>query len=435
MRVNTKTINRLRTAEGAPAVPTDAITALRRAVSSCLLWERNFYEDGIAIADRIRALADKVPVADVAALAIEARTTMNLRHVALWLTLSVIDRRLGADFDTATLIDRVCRRADEPGELLALYWKDGRKAVPSAMKRGLARAMLRFDAYALGKYNRATQVSMKDVLRIVHPKAANDDQAAMLGRLIDGSLESPDTWEVALSAGADKRETFERLLRDGKLGYLALLRNLRNMDQAGVSDDLVRDAILARVGARTVLPFRYVAAARVVPRFEPWIDQALCAAIADMPTLAGRTIVLVDVSGSMDAKLSGKSDLTRLDAAAALASVIHGDVRVFTFSEHVREVPPRRGMAGVEAVIRSQPHMGTYLGKAVAQVNVLAHDRLIVLTDEQSHDAVGSPKAKHAYMINVASSENAVGHGDWTRISGFSESVLTWIGEVEGRAD
>lgn len=431
MRTNIRPVNVLRTYEGAPAIPQKGMAALRRLVSSCLLFEREFYVDGQSIADRIREVAATVPVNEVAALAVEARTEMNLRHVALWLTLSVIDRKLGAAFDTASLIADVCRRADEPGELLAMYWKDGRKPLPAAMKRGLAKAMLRYDEYQLSKYDRDAAVRLRDVLRIAHPRAANDDQAATFGKLLSGTLAAADTWEVALSGGADRKTAFERLLREGKLGYLALLRNLRKMDEVGVDPELVREAVLARRGARSVLPFRYVAAARAAPRYEPWLDEALCAAVSEMPVLGGETIVLVDVSGSMDSPLSKKSDMTRLDAAATLASIVHGNVRVFTFSQYVKEVPARRGMAGVEAVRRSQAHLGTYLGKAVAEVNRLPHDRLIVVTDEQSHDAVGSPKAKHAYMINVASTERAVGHGSWTRISGFSENVLAWIHATE----
>lgn len=431
MRMNTKPKNTLRTFEGAPAVQTSGMLALRRAVSSCLLWEDQFYEDGVAIADRIRTLAGQVPLHDLASLAVEVRTQMNLRHVALWLTLALIDRKAGPSVDTASVIADVCRRADEPAELLAMYWEKGRKPLPAAMKRGLAKAMLRFDAYGLGKYDRAGKVRMRDVVRMTHPKAANDEASAAIGRLLAGTLEAPDTWEVALSAGGSKKDEFERLLRAGKLGYMALLRNLRGMDQAGVDADLIRDAILARKGAHVVLPFRYVAAARAAPRFEPWLDEALCAAIEDLPVLGGETIVLVDVSGSMNDKLSGKSDMTRRDAASTLASVIHGKVRVFSFSDEVKEVPARRGMAGVDAISRSQRHNGTYLGKAVDQVSRLAHDRLIVITDEQSADRVNAPKAKHAYMINVASSERAIGHGPWTRISGFSESVLSWIHATE----
>jgi 60 kDa SS-A/Ro ribonucleoprotein len=141
---------------------------------------------------------------------------------------------------------------------------------------------------------------------------------------------------------------------------------------------------------------------------------------------------LVDVSGSMDIKLSAKSDLTRMDAAASLAAIFPGsDVRLFSFSERVVEVPPRRGMAGIDEITRSQPHGGTYLGRAVAHMNGLSVDRLVAITDEQSHDYVPQPEMKHAYMINVASNKNGVGYGRWTHVDGFSENVIRFMREIE----
>lgn len=279
-------------------------------------------------------------------------------------------------------------------------------------------------------------IKLRDVLFMVHAKPQDDVQAALWKRLADKTLTTPDTWEVALSSGADKKETFTRLLQEEKLGYLALLRNLRNMMAAGVNEKLVREAILARKGAKRVLPFRYIAAARACPQMEPALDQALLASIAELPILQGKTIVLVDVSGSMNAPLSNKSDLTRMDAGCALASIIPGDVRMFSFSDRLVEVrligvQPRRGMAGIDALRTSQQWHRTYLGKAVTQINQLPHDRLIVITDEQSHDTVPSPTASRAYMINVASSKHGVGYGAWTHMDGFSESVLRWIVEFE----
>lgn len=156
MRTNNRPVNRLRTHAGAPAVPQSALAQLRRTVSSCLLWEDEFYENGVSVAKRIQELAARVPVDQIARLAVETRSQGKLRHVSLWLTLSVIERRLGAGFDTAALIEQVCRRADEPGELLAMYWKDGRRPIPSAMRRGLGRALGKFDEYQLAKYGRFT---------------------------------------------------------------------------------------------------------------------------------------------------------------------------------------------------------------------------------------------------------------------------------------
>lgn len=279
------------------------------------------------------------------------------------------------------------------------------------------------------------QVTLRDVMFLCHPKPKDEAQAALWKRLVAGELKTPDTWEVALSGGADKKETFERLIVQRKLGYLALLRNLRNMAEAGCDPDLVRAAIIARKGgAERVLPFRYVAAARAAPQFEPALDQALCEAIGDIEPLPGKTLILVDVSGSMDTKLSGKSDLTRIDAAATLAAIFPGDCRVVTFSNSHVEVPPRKGMAGVDAIKRSQPHSGTYLAKAVTLANAGEWgrwDRLIVITDEQATDGRTVEPNGRGYLVNVASYQNGVGYGKWKHVDGFSEHVLRWIAEVE----
>lgn len=402
---------------------------LRRTVLACLLFENQFYESGALIADRIKSLSAKVPVDVVAGLASEARTVHGLRHVPL-LLLAESAKRGGRVVGNA--IAATIKRPDELAEFLAVYWRRGKVPLSKQVKIGLAAAFTKFDAYSLAKYNRDSAIKLRDVLFMVHAKPKDDEQAATWKELIDGTLQPPDTWEVALSGGADKRATFERLLREEKLGYLALLRNLRNMVLSFVDTDLIRDAILARRGAQLVFPFRYVAAARACPMLETYIDQALSEAISELPVFSGRTAVLVDVSGSMIDPLSQKSDMRRIDAACALASVIHGDIRMFSFSDNVVEVPPRRGMAGVDALLNSQPYRGTRLGAAVAEINkAVPHERLIVITDEQSSDHVVAPVAKRAYMINVGANRNGIGYGKWTHIDGFSEGVIRWMSAFE----
>lgn len=436
MRSNTKPAAPLgHTAEGALAAPMSAEQALRRSVMSCLLWEAEFYEDGEEIAARIVRLAGELPTAIVAALAIEVREVANLRHVSL-LLLSALAKSGKGDAVVASTIERVIQRADELSELIAVHARVNgvapsavKKTLSAQMKKGLARAFNKFDEYALAKYDRASAVRLRDVLFLVHAKPKDAEQDALWKRLVANELTVPDTWEVQLSGGADKKTTFERLIREGNLGYFALLRNLRNMAEAGCDADLVKTAIVARAnGAHRVLPFRYIAAARAAPQYEPAIDQALCESIAEMPILPGKTVILVDVSGSMDTKLSGKSDMKRIDAAAGLAAIWAGDVRLFTFSQELVEVPARRGMAGVDAIVRSQPHGGTYLGKALEKINKkVRYDRLIVITDEQSHDRVPDPTGARAYLINVASNRRGVGYGKWNHIDGFSEGILRFI--------
>jgi len=133
----------------------------------------------------------------------------------------------------------------------------------------------------------------------------------------------------------------------------------------------------------------------------------------------------------MNSPVSGKSDMTRMDAAATLASIFPGRARIFTFSDALVEVPQRPGMAGVAVIKNSQHHSGTQLGAAIERTKQIGKfDRMIVITDEQSRDTVGGPSGR-GYVINVASNRNGVGYGDWTRIDGFSENVLRFIREIE----
>lgn len=428
-RLNTRNRFTETTHEGAPAKRINAEQALRRSVMSCLLWEKEFYEDGEEIAKRILRLAGEVDPVTLAQVAAEARHKMHLRHAPLLLLTALCKHGSGTDLVSRT-IAHVVARADELGELLSIYQSINGKDAPLSkqLKLGLGKALAKFDEYQLAKYNRDADVKLRDVMFLVHPKPVGRKQTSLWKRLAADELKTPDTWEVGLSAGKDKTKTFTRLLKEGKLGYLALLRNLRNMVDAGVDAELIKSAILAREGAQRVLPFRYVAAARACPQMEPTLDEALSEAIAGMPPFDGKTVVLVDVSHSMSAPLSARSDMTRMDAAATLASIIHGNLRVFSFSNDLVEVPARRGMAGVDAIKRSQPHANTYLGRAVDHINrTVKHDRLIVVTDEQSHDPVPGPKAERAYMINVASTKNGVGYGAWTHIDGWSENVLRYI--------
>jgi len=421
-----------RTHEGAPARNISNELQLRRSVLACLLWEAQFYEDGVEIAGRIAELVQKVEAEKVAALAIEAREKMKLRHTPLLLVREMA-RHASHRALVAETLARVIQRADELAEFVAIYWKDGRVPLSAQVKKGLAAAFPKFDEYALAKYDRGGPIKLRDVLFLAHAKPRDEAQAEVWKRLIAGELAVPDTWEVALSSGANKREAWERLLREQKLGALALLRNLRNIRDADVDERLVLAALGAMNTAR-VLPFRFLAAARYAPQWEETLEQAMLKCVAGQDKLAGKTIVLVDVSGSMTAPLSRQSEMQRTDAAYGLAVLLHeiGEkVAVFSFSDKLVEVPARRGFALRDAIDASQRHNGTQLGSAVEELNRKhSYDRLIVISDEQAHDSVPGPKGK-GYVINVASYKNGVGYGKWTHIDGWSESVVEYIRTLE----
>ena len=309
------------------------------------------------------------------------------------------------------------------------------------MKKGLAAAFGKFDEYALAKYDRAGAVRLRDVLFLSHARPVDEAQAALWKRLAENELATPDTWEVALSAaghgeGADKKAVWERLLAERKLGALALLRNLRNLHTAGVSDELVT-AALAELKTDRVLPFRFLAAARNAPQWEDALEAAMFRALEGRAgKFAGHTVLVVDVSGSMESAISGRSEMRRTDAAYGLAILLREmaeRVTIYTFSEVAKRVPSRRGMALRDALDQSQAHGGTYLGAALKQIEAEVRegwDRLVVITDEQSHDSVPAPRGK-GYVINVASNRNGVGYGEWTHIDGWSEAVVDYVAELE----
>jgi hypothetical protein len=393
---------------------------------ACMLWENTFYESGVDIADRIAQLIPKVDSEAVRDMAIEARTDMKLRHAPL-----LVARELAREKENAPLIrdllKKIIQRPDEMTEFLAIYNKDGKQPLSGQLKKGLADAFPKFDAYQLAKYNRDGEYKLRDVMFLSHPKPKDKEQEATWKKLVDGTLEPPDTWEVALSSGADKKEAWTRLLSEQKLGGMALLRNLRNMHQAGVDENLVFYA-LENMKVGRILPFRFIAAAQQVPQWENEIEPPMMKAMEGIEALPGRTVLLIDRSASMGSYLSGRSKMRRYEAACGLAIMAREMMErgvIYTFADITHLVPNRRGFALVDAM--GKPYNGTMLGAAVAEINInVEYDRLIVITDEQSHDRVPDPKGR-GYMVNVGVYENGVGYGKWTHIDGWRESILRFI--------
>lgn len=453
------------TANGARATNIPPLAQLRRTVSTCLLWENDAFEDGESIAVRIASLVRVCSPPDIAALALEVRSQLNLRHVPLLLLRELACHPDRARFPqvVSQALAATIQRPDEIPEFLRIYWKDGRRPISKQVKRGLAWALKKFNEYSISKYKaEGTELSIRDVMFLVHAKPKDSYERhvkadrkrektygpavggvhdlrpheALYNRIAEKKLVTPDTWETQLSAGADKRATFTRLILQDKLGYMALLRNLRNMNDAGVDHSLINAAIRARQGgADKVLPFRFIMAARSAMPFFSALDDAMQANMAEMPRLPGRTLVLVDNSGSMyQAKVSAKSDMDRADAAQGVAVIARGiceHARVFSFSTgRPVEIPAYKGLALPEAINRATMHGGTELGAAVMYLNSLPHDRIIVISDEQTSDPVPAP-AGLGYMINVASAKNGVGYGPWVHIDGWSDAVIRFIADSE----
>jgi hypothetical protein len=442
MRTNTAVLsNPIFTHEGAKAVQISPELQLRRLTLATMLFEDQFYVDGKTISEQVLEAAKHVDSNKVAQLAIECREQQKLRHMPLFLVRSLAKRK---DVDGSLVADtlaRVIQRADELAEFLALYWADqpGKKTLSAQVKKGLAKAFNKFSAYDLAKYNQDNAVKLRDVLFLSHAKPKDEEQEAVWKQLVNGTLPPASTWEVALSAGEEKKTeeqkkaVWESKLAENQLGALALLRNLRNMQEAGVDISNIRKALL-NIKTERVLPFRFIAAARYAPKLEQELEAGMMKCLKEQEKLTGKTILLIDVSGSMEAQISGKSEITRMDAAcgvAMLAREICSDCVVYTFSSQCVLVPARRGFALRDAIVNSLPHGSTYLERALQHINSReGYDRIIVFTDEQAHDGIASPKGK-GYVINVASNKNGLGYREWTHIDGWSEACINFIRELE----
>lgn len=430
MRTNVFNSTSVFTHEGAKSSNISPLQRLKRISLACMLWEDSFYVDGKKSAEILEETCEKVDKSKIVEVALDAHNKGLLRHLPLYLIIQALKKSAKCK----DAIYEICSRPDQMTELLSMWWKNGKKPLPAQLKKGLAKAFTRFDEYQLSKYNRNAPVKLRDVLFMCRPKPLNDAQDALWKRLIDNKLAIAETWETKLSAGNDKKESFQELLKKGKLGKLAIVRNIRNMAESGVSKELVEKELMKK--SRPILPFQFIAAAKAYPKWEDIIDVAMIQSCENKEKLTGKTIILVDVSGSMDEKLSSKSEMTRLEAACGIAILLREiceNVEIATFSVQFTKVPNRRGMALKDAIINSQMHAGTYLSVALRHVINIRTDRLIVITDEQTHDTPPiMPYVHKGYIINVGTYQNGIyNNNKWLTITGFSEAVIDYIIEVE----
>ncbi|WP_017536568.1 TROVE domain-containing protein [Nocardiopsis alba] len=461
-----------RTHEGAPGFARDTKGELFLLAVANMVGENTFYESAGERDDRFRNLVHQVAVTDpvwLTGMIGWLRNEANMRTASVVAALEGAKARVDAKAHghSRQMVDAALRRADEPGEALA-YWTSryGRR-LPKPVKRGIADAAARlYDERSMLKYDTATKgFRFSDVLNLVHASPAADkpwqgtlfsyaherrhnrgtspdpDMLPTLARNTvfaervetDPSLLlAPDelkaaglTWESALSlAGGrvDKARLWEALIPS--MGYMALVRNLRNFDQAGVSDE-VAERVAARlsdpeqVARSRQLPMRFLSAYRAAPslRWGHALEKALKASLGNVPELGGRTLVLVDRSGSMQAPLSARSDLNRADAAAIFGSALAmrcEDTDLVEFGTGSAPVALERGDSLLRVIERFQWMGGTNTARAVRE-HFRKHDRVVIVTDEQAHHSRGGgpteqvPASVPVYTWNLAGYR--YGHG------------------------
>ncbi len=330
---------------GGKAFRLSAEMELYTAVVSSMLQD-SYYEKADDRLARIQKLVPQVAPEFVAKLAIYTREQMHLRSVPLVLIGELAKVHRGDNLVSHT-IERVVSRPDEITELLAYYQLTNQRTdtkklgkLSKQIQKGLAMSFNRFDGYQFAKYNRNASVTLKDALFLVHPKAKDEAQQELFNQIAKDSLPVPYTWETELSqlgqrafaSETEKQQAkaakWEELVLSGKVGYMALLRNLRNIVTQGT--DVALTGALKQIADKNKvlrskqLPFRFLSAYAEIealteknPMFESEktkinaalkaIEQAVVFATDNIPVAAGKTLILSDNSGSMFGDMGGKS--------------------------------------------------------------------------------------------------------------------------------
>ena len=427
---------------------------LRRATLASLLWEDLAYVDGESNSEIIAKLVPTVEPYRVASLVRECREQQKLRHIPLFLLKEMLKHEKHKKL-VGELVPLVCTRPDQITDLLALYWKESKIPLPNQLKKGIGKAFNSYTEYQLAKYNRKGTVTLRDALFLTHPKPKNSSQQEIFNKLVNDELTTPDTWEVCLSNCSSKEQkklVWERLISENKLGALAFLRNLRNMKEVRVNPDLISYGF-TQINAKWVLPLNFWAAVKAVPEYTREIENCMLKAYSNTPKLNGRTLFIIDTSGSMYNSISCNSKFNRIDAGSALAVLAGEKCEQVDFwatsgddsrvQHSTKQMKPYRGFALYEEIKRAPQELGSggiftrqCLEYIKSQINYKP-DRIIIFSDSQDCDRLNNklpdPFGVYNYIVDVSAESRGINYkGIWTaEVSGWSENFLNFIAEKE----
>lgn len=444
---------------GAPAAILSSKQQLERLVMASLLWEDNFYSDGKSVAQSIRELVPYCTVIELTHIVIKARAEQKLRKMPLFICVCML-KHAGLKAEVRWILPRIVTRADMILDFLDIYANENGgnvKPLSNVAIESLAGCFNKFNEYQYAKYNNPSRpIRFKDAMLLSHPKP-NPGKEKLFHDIVCNELSTPETWEVMLSAGMDKKEVWTSLITQGKLGGLAFLRNLRNMQRAKVPEDVIQQGF-EQLKSNMLLPINFISAALTAPKFGTEIEYAMTKSYESLPKLQGNTLFFIDVSGSMNRRMSSKSNMTRLDCAIAMVLLAENQCQNVdiictagndNLCKHASVMldEPSKGFFlkdQIEAASKIVGNGGIFTAQALnwAKEKYGNHDydRIIVFSDSQDMDTVydsdytPTPFAKFNYICDVSSEKHGINYnGTWTaEISGWSEHFLTYINSFEG---
>lgn len=483
---------RERTYEGARAFARDAKSELFLLAVTNMVSERTFYEIGSKRDQRFVRLVDEVTKEDpewVRRFVPWLRNTAQMRSAAVQMAAEYVAAGGPSGRD---VIASAMARADEPAEMLAYWAAEHGRNYPQPIKRGVADAAQRlFTEYAALKYDGLSRAwRMGDVVEITHPKPADEMQSDLFRYLLDrrhhpAEMSAPATLpmvarramleatpveqrrELVRADGSDALAeagaTWEWLagwLPDGmdaeaweavipSMGYMTLLRNLRNFEEAGISDDAVRyvKGVLANpeaVARSRQFPYRFWSAYKTVPSliWAPTLETALDLSVSNVPKLAGRTLVLTDTSASMERPVSHRSVIAHFEIGALFAAAVARKadrVDLVSFASDSERIPFRKTQSVLRTIEMVQAGVGrvghgTNLGAAIV-CNYRGHDRVVVFSDMQTHDQVPElDRRTTVYVFNTGGYRTTplrVGEKGHYELGGFTDATFRLMAVLE----
>jgi hypothetical protein len=483
----TKQRNITKNYEGANAYKISAEMELYTAVCTSVLSPKFYTPDNGT--EHIRELIQKVPPEFVASLAVYVREKMYLRSIPLVLLVELA--RIGKL--KAETVGRVIQRPDEITELLGYYQlaneRTGTKKLnklSAAIYWGLKKyAFNKFDEYQFAKYNRKTEIRLRDAIMISHPIPRDEKQSKLFKKILDDTLEVPYTWETQLSEAGqqkerDKKEVWQELIESKKVGYMALLRNLRNILQANVSSKHIKDVCEYLSDKEAVenskqLPFRFLSAYRELKNVDSsktsYVLESLEKAVQHSAKnirgydLDTTVLIACDVSGSMKHPISKNSSVQYYDIGLVLGMLLQSQCEsvisgMFGEDWKVLQLPRTSILSNSDEMHRREGEVG-YATNGWKVLNwCIKHnekiDKIMMFTDCQMWDSTKGYRTDNLGMLKLWNEYKKInpdaklylfdlaGHGntpldirrnDVYLIAGWSDKIFDVLSAIEKGVD
>lgn len=430
-----------------------------------------YYEKASDQLTRLKDLINKCNPKFVAQAAIYARTVYGMRSIT-HVTASELAKHIGGEKWAKNFYDKIVYRVDDMMEIMS-YHKTNNGKFSGAMKKGFAKAFDKFTKYQLAKYRAAGKAfKLIDVVNVVHPKPTEGNEEA-IAALVKGDLKSFDTWESALTEAGQTGETaaeklelkkgaWTKLIKEKKLGYLGLLRNLRNIsEQAPEALPAALESLTSRefIKKSLIFPFQYLIAYKQFEKLNTKESRLITKALSEAIDIScdnvkdlnftGNTLVAIDNSGSMDSPVTKSEHMKKSELGAlfgiVFAKAINGDIMEFgTNARYIHYSLNEHSMdfaAGFHE--KNQVGHGTDFPSIFKTANK-KYDRVLIFSDMQGWRSGGEPGMwVRQYMSNFGAdpfiySFDLAGYGSMMfpegkvfALAGFSDKIFNLMTILE----